>query len=170
MSWFVAASFSSVAASAAPATAAPTPAAAVAPAPRRKPAPPPEAPASELAQTGTPLATPAAPAPEVKSPPAKNKTDNKTESSVSAKPARKSDTKTAEPVADAGTGILRINVLPWGEVYVDDRKFGVAPPLRDVALKPGPHRIEIRNPGFASYVQLVDVKAGEEIRIRHQFR
>jgi hypothetical protein len=65
---------------------------------------------------------------------------------------------------------VRLNVLPWGEVYVDDRKFGVAPPLRDVALKPGTHRIEIRNPGFASYVQLVDVKAGEEIRIRHQFR
>ncbi len=134
----------------------------------RKPAP--EAPAAELAQTGTPPVTPPAPVPEVKSPTAK--ADSKTEASASAKPARKPETKASasEPAADAGTGILRINVLPWGEVYVDDRKFGVAPPLRDVALKPGPHRIEIRNPGFASYVQLVDVKAGEEIRIRHQFR
>lgn len=137
----------------------------------RKPAPAPEAPVA-VAQTETPLATPPAPAPEIKSPPAKTKAESKPENSASAKSTRKSESRPmpTEPVADAATGTVRLNVLPWGEVYVDDRKFGVAPPLRDVALKPGTHRIEIRNPGFASYVQLVDVKAGEEIRIRHQFR
>ena len=135
----------------------------------RKPAPAPGAPAADVAQAE---ATPPAPVPEIKNPPAKTKADSKPDPSASAKPARKSEARSAatEPVADAATGTVRLNVQPWGEVYVDDRKLGVAPPLRDMALKPGPHRIEIRNPGFASYVQLVDVKSGEEIRIRHQFQ
>jgi len=135
----------------------------------RKPAPTPEAPAADVAQAE---ASPSALPPEVKNPPAKTKADSKPDPSASAKTARKSEARSAaaEPVADAATGTVRLNVQPWGEVYVDDRKLGVAPPLRDMALKPGPHRIEIRNPGFASYVQLVDVKSGEEIRIRHQFR
>lgn len=85
-----------------------------------------------------------------------------------AKPARKAEAPQPEPATTTGT--VRLNVLPWGEIYIDGRKFGVSPPLRDIALKPGQHRIEIRNPGFASYVQLVEVRAGEEIRIRHRFQ
>jgi hypothetical protein len=64
---------------------------------------------------------------------------------------------------------VRLTVLPWGEVYVDGEKAGVAPPLREVALKPGRYRIEIRNPGFAPHLQAVDVRPGEEIKIRHRF-
>ena len=68
------------------------------------------------------------------------------------------------------TGKVRLSIIPWGAVYVDGEKFGVAPPLRDIALKPGTHRIEVRNPGFASYLQDVEVSADEEIRIQHRFR
>ena len=70
----------------------------------------------------------------------------------------------------ATTGTVRLSVLPWGEIHVDGTRYGVAPPLRDIALKPGIHKIEIRNPGFASYLQVVEVRPGEEIRIRHRFR
>lgn len=109
---------------------------------------------------------------EVKAPTKALKAGAKTETVPKAKTAKKTETvtTTSEPAAVSDTGQVRLNVLPWGEVYVNDRKFGVAPPLRDIALKPGTHRIEIRNPGFASYVQLIDIKAGEEIRIRHRFR
>ena len=133
---------------------------------------PAEMPAEMMTETYTPRAKRTTPEPEVKSAAAKIKPETKPEPPPVAKPARKTETRApaAEPATDAATGTVRLNVLPWGEVHVDDRKFGVAPPLRDIALKPGSHRIEIRNPGFASYVQLVDVKAGEEIRIRHQFR
>jgi class 3 adenylate cyclase len=91
---------------------------------------------------------------------------------ASPRPARKpaTDSAAAERPEAAVTGTVRLVILPWGEVYIDGRKFGVAPPLRDIALRPGSHRIEVRNPGFASYVQVVDVTAGEEIRIRHRFR
>lgn len=70
----------------------------------------------------------------------------------------------------ATTGTVRLNIIPWGEIHIDGTQYGVAPPLRDIALKPGTHKIEVRNPGFASYVQVVEVTSGEEIRIRHRFR
>lgn len=73
------------------------------------------------------------------------------------------------PAADATTGTVRLTINPWGEININGTKYGVAPPLRDIALKPGPYKIEVRNPGFASYVQVIEVKAGEQIRIRHQF-
>jgi hypothetical protein len=78
----------------------------------------------------------------------------------------------AEPrVSEQGvvTGAVRLTVIPWGEIYLDGEKLGVAPPLRDVVLEPGVYRIEIRNPGFASLMQLVEVNAGEQVRIRHKF-
>lgn len=125
----------------------------------RKPAPQPAAEAPLPAGTAEPASAPAKPAAE----------NAPSESQARPKAAKKQET--AKPAGGAATtGTVRLNILPWGEVYVDDRKYGVAPPLRDVALKPGSHRIEVRNPGFASYVQVVDVRAGEEIRIRHQFK
>ena len=64
---------------------------------------------------------------------------------------------------------MRLTIVPWGEIYLDGEMLGVTPPLRDIALDPGVYRIEIRNPGFASLLQVVEVNAGEEIRIRHRF-
>ncbi len=113
-----------------------------------------------------------APAAEVKSPAPAARTDTKPDATPKAKAAKKTEPAAAarEPSDPANTGHVRLNVLPWGEVYVNDRKYGVAPPLRDIALKPGAYRIEVRNPGFASYVQFIDLDAGEEIKIVHRFR
>jgi PEGA domain len=71
---------------------------------------------------------------------------------------------------EAATGTVRLNVLPWGEIHINGNQYGVSPPLRDIALKPGVYKLEIRNPGFASYLQVVEVKPGEEIKIQHRFR
>jgi hypothetical protein len=71
-----------------------------------------------------------------------------------------------QPVA---TGEVRFSIVPWGEIYLDGRRLGAAPPLRDIALQPGLHRIEVRNPGFASHSRIIEVRAGDAIRIRHRF-
>lgn len=81
-------------------------------------------------------------------------------------PAKK-PTRSQEATA---TGTVRLNVLPWGEIRINGNQYGVSPPLRDIALKPGVYKLEIRNPGFASYLQVVEVKSGEEIKIQHRFR
>ncbi len=121
------------------------------------------APTAKKSAPAATVSTPAtrAPAPVADAEPAKAKVERKPP------PLARAREETPPPPA---TGILRLNVLPWGDVYVDGDKFGTAPPVRDIALKPGKHRIEIRNPGFASYVQVIDVRAGEEIRIRHRFQ
>jgi hypothetical protein len=71
-----------------------------------------------------------------------------------------------QPVA---TGEVRFSIVPWGEIYLDGRRLGAAPPLRDIALQPGLHRIEVRNPGFASHSRTIEIRAGDAIRIRHRF-
>ena len=89
-------------------------------------------------------------------------------------PEKKSAAKGAVPpksVATTGApGRVVLAISPWGEVHINGRLHGVAPPLRDVELKPGRYRIEIRNADFTPHVEVVDVKPGGRIRIRHKFR
>src|SRR5881394_1610690 len=70
----------------------------------------------------------------------------------------------------AGGGRVELAVAPWGEVLVDGKSRGVSPPLRIVDLSAGAHTIEIRNSTFPAYVEQVQVKAGEAVKIRHRFR
>ena len=67
-------------------------------------------------------------------------------------------------------GLLAFAITPWGEVYVDGKKLGVSPPLQEIQIGAGRHRVEIRNTTFPPHVQTVEVKTGERIRIRHLFR
>jgi len=77
--------------------------------------------------------------------------------------------KTPEkPAAPAAT--VSIGIAPWGEVYVDGIKKGVSPPLNSLQVAPGKHQIEIRNTTFAPYTQTVDLKPGEQLKIKHKFR
>jgi len=84
-----------------------------------------------------------------------------------AKPAPVSPKAAASP---SGPVTVGITVLPWGEVYINGKRHGVAPPLREVQLSPGRYKIEIKNGDFEPYVQVVEVKPGSSIRIRHRFR
>ena len=61
-------------------------------------------------------------------------------------------------------------ILPWGEVYVDGRKRGVAPPLRSLQLTPGRHEIEIRNTTFPRHVEKIDATPGAAVTIKHRFK
>jgi hypothetical protein len=126
------------------------------PAPAREaPAPPPPpAPAKQKAAEPAPEEAAPAPVPEKK---AKPKIAKRAESS----PA---------PAASGPPGIVALAVSPWGEIIVDGKNLGVSPPLQELRLSPGRHRIEIRNTSFTPHVQIVQVKSGEQIRIRHRFQ
>jgi outer membrane biosynthesis protein TonB len=71
--------------------------------------------------------------------------------------------------AASGTGSILVTVRPWGEVYVDGQHRGDAPPLYEVRLGAGRHRVEIRHPDFAPHVRTVDVANGARVEIRHVF-
>lgn len=70
----------------------------------------------------------------------------------------------------AAPATVSLGIAPWGEVYVDGNKKGVSPPLNSMQLAPGNHRIEIRNTTFPPYRQDVDLKPGEQLKIKHKFR
>jgi hypothetical protein len=55
-------------------------------------------------------------------------------------------------------------------VFVNGKSRGVSPPLRNIDVPPGAHTIEVRNTTFPVHTQRVEVRSGEPVRIRHQFR
>jgi len=75
----------------------------------------------------------------------------------------------AAPRASMQEATLSVVALPWAEVYVDGTKLGVSPPLRSIPVKPGKHKVELRNSSFPAHVETVEAKAGTEVSIRHRF-
>lgn len=71
-------------------------------------------------------------------------------------------------VVDA-KGVVKLAISPWGEVWVDGRSAGVAPPLNQLNLPEGEHTITIRNADAPEFRQTVHVQAGKPVRIKHQF-
>lgn len=71
---------------------------------------------------------------------------------------------------DAGAkASVELAITPWGEVYLNGRMQGVSPPLAELQVAPGKHEVEIRNDTFPVYVQHIQIKAGERIKVKHKF-
>ena len=86
-------------------------------------------------------------------------------------PAGEEIEETPVAVAEvAAPATVSFAISPWGEVHIDGKMRGISPPLRNVDLTPGRHRIEIRNADFPPFVETVDAKSGSRIRIRHKFQ
>jgi hypothetical protein len=69
----------------------------------------------------------------------------------------------------APPALVTFAVAPWGEVYVDGKMLGVSPPLQELELPPGRHRVELRNSGAQPHVVTINAKSGERLRIKHKF-
>jgi hypothetical protein len=71
--------------------------------------------------------------------------------------------------ASAEKAVIAFAVSPWGEVFVNGAKLGVSPPVNVVEVSAGKAEVEIRNPGFPSYTQTVELAPGQRIRVKHKF-
>jgi hypothetical protein len=81
---------------------------------------------------------------------------------------------TAEPAAQNqakadGIATVRLNIKPWGTVFVDGVSQGVSPPLKKLDLAEGKHKIRIENPSFPSHTIDVDVTKKKTGSIEHDF-
>ena len=123
--------------------------------------------APKVAAPAAPTKAEAPPRPPtpMKKPVAKSQPAVKT---AAAQPAPKEDAEA--PARVAAAGVIQLAILPWGEVFVNGKSRGVSPPLRAIELPPGAHTIEVRNTSFPVHTQRVEVRSGEPVRIRHQFR
>ncbi|MCR5883358.1 serine/threonine protein kinase [Rhizobacter sp. J219] len=163
------------------------------------PAAPPEmasAPAPVVATTVTPIEPPASAAPEaslpapppvaaapVAPPPApvqvaqaakpepanaKPAAPKETAKERRAREAREREARRGAGVA-AATGTLRIAVSPWGNVEVDGKPVGTAPPLNELTLTEGRHTITIRNDEFPPFSSSVTIVPGQPVSLKHRF-
>ena len=66
------------------------------------------------------------------------------------------------------TGSLSVSVVPWGNVFLDGKKIGVAPQeINGVTV--GKHTIELKNPNFKTYKTTVKVAKGETVEVAYAF-
>ena len=83
----------------------------------------------------------------------------------------KTDLSKVEPAKVALIpGTVNLAIQPWGEVLVNGKSIGTSPPIKQHKLAPGKYKIEVRNTSFTPLVTNVEVKAREDINIRHQFK
>jgi len=79
---------------------------------------------------------------------------------------------TAAPPAPApppAPALLRLTIIPWGEVFVDGKSHGVSPPMRQISVSPGKHQIVVQNTSLPPHTEQIDLKPGEQFTIRHRF-
>jgi len=94
-----------------------------------------------------------------------------TETTAPAAAPRPREPETVATIAPAQRdAAVNIIALPWAEVFIDGTRQGVSPPLKVIPLKPGKHRVELRNGSFPPHVQTVELRPGSEINITHRFR
>jgi serine/threonine protein kinase len=65
--------------------------------------------------------------------------------------------------------VIRLNIKPWGEIFVDGETKGISPPMKALNLPAGEYAIEIRNGDFAPHSQKLIVKSGESFNLTHAF-
>jgi len=73
-------------------------------------------------------------------------------------PQSRVDQRNVEP------GLLSVNAIPWGSVYLDGRPVGNTPQI-DLPLAPGPHRLRVEREGYGPYDRVIDVASGQRLRI-----
>ena len=75
------------------------------------------------------------------------------------------------PKAPPGpTALVMFAISPWGEIFLDGKSAGVSPPLAELELAPGHHRIEIRNGSFKPYLETFELEANQTVRIKYKFK
>ena len=73
------------------------------------------------------------------------------------------------PSGAARAGRLVINVIPWGNVYIDGRSYGY-PPVVVRWLSAGQHTIRVERPGFETTERVVDLAANEDKSVHVRFK
>jgi len=146
----------------APVTTAPAPPPAAEPAKPAEPKKdvPPDAKVLSPAPTQVPQAAPPA--------------DAKADPKKAADAVKAEGTKALEPAVDPSKAVIQatvfLNISPWGEVFVNGKSQGVSPPKKFVKLDPGKYKIEVRNTTFPVHAQSLEVKARDEVTLKHRFQ
>jgi len=61
-------------------------------------------------------------------------------------------------------GLLSVNAIPWGSVYLDGQPIGNTPQI-DRTVAPGRHRLRVEREGYRPYDRMIDIAPGQRVRI-----
>lgn len=63
-------------------------------------------------------------------------------------------------------GFIQFQIIPWGEIKIDNKKFGITPFEKPIILEPGNHILIVSNPNFGNYTDTIFVQASETLFYR----
>lgn len=66
--------------------------------------------------------------------------------------------------------LVRLDIRPWGEVWINGVARGISPPVKALRLIPGKYQVLLRNADLPSYRATLEVKAGKPAVISHAFQ
>lgn len=66
-------------------------------------------------------------------------------------------------------GYLRLLIIPWAEVSIDNHKIGVSPFEKPIILGTGKHIVGFYNPGYGSYVDTLFIQKTETLTYKLNF-
>jgi hypothetical protein len=74
-----------------------------------------------------------------------------------------------QPLFQSRPAIVKLDVKPRGEVFVDGNSVGKVPQISQVEVTPGKHKLVVRNPGVKPYEVNLDLAPGQRITLTHTF-
>ncbi|WP_144637209.1 hypothetical protein [Bordetella genomosp. 13] len=83
------------------------------------------------------------------------------------------DAEVQEPPAPITSPVpwvrVRVNIHPWGELWVNGVRRGVSPPLKEIRLPPGQYSVVVRNANLPPYRGTLTVREGRPATLSHSF-
>jgi len=65
---------------------------------------------------------------------------------------------------------VRLDIRPWGEVWINGVARGISPPVKDLKLIPGKYQVVVRNADLPPLRMTLEVKPGKPAVISHTFQ
>lgn len=65
---------------------------------------------------------------------------------------------------------VRLDIRPWGEVWINGIARGISPPVKELRLIPGKYQVVLRNADLPPYRGTLEIKAGKPGVISHTFQ
>ncbi|WOB73843.1 serine/threonine-protein kinase [Achromobacter xylosoxidans] len=158
------------------------PASTAAPASTPAPQPAPPVPAAGTAQGNAPEAAPtgehgaaattSAEAPVGSAPPAPASPAMPTEPASAATapiPEAAAPAQDEAPKPKPVPVLVRLDIRPWGEVWINGVARGISPPVKELRLIPGKYQVVLRNADLPPYRTTLEVRPGKPAVISHVF-
>jgi hypothetical protein len=64
---------------------------------------------------------------------------------------------------------VALAIRPWGVVYINGKRTGISPPIKELTLTPGRYKVEIRNDTFQPHRESIDLRNMAKTKIAHDF-